>query len=302
MGRETVANDRGFTLAELLVSVAVFGIVLAGTYLMFQSNREIFLRGQSRADVQQIGRLSMDRMVRQIRMAGYNFDPVNITNRFGFFTVAAGGGATSNFTAVARNTRIMFSTDNGTAANFNSGIIENDTQERVAFYLCPDPYAAAQPAGTLYQLIQGPTPVNADTPAAFTCAGNPTVLADNVLFLRFTYFDGQGVPLSPVGWAATSSLNQNREAQYDVGATTLPNAATAALNKSLVPAPTPQIPACNPVVAGPTDCRARIRSVGMTLVVSELTGSPQGAQAGQPGGGRQSVQLTANVTLRNLLR
>lgn len=309
MGRETAANDRGFTLAELLVAMAVFGIVLGGTYLIFQTNRQVFLRGQTRADIQQIGRLSMDRMVRQIRMAGYNFSPDTITNRFGFptATVLAGAGATSNFTAVATNVRVMFSTDNGAGAGFfNNGTIDNDIQERVAFYLCPDPYAALQPAGTLYQLVQGPTPITADSPGdftpggAFTCAGNPTVLADNVLFMRFTYFDGQGNPLTPVGWASTGSISSpNREVGFTVANMTLP-AGQGALNAGLG-ALTPQIPACNPV--GPNwDCRARIRSVGITLVVSEVTGNPQATQVGQPGGRSQNVQLTANVTLRNLLR
>lgn len=64
-------DPRGFTLLELLISAAIFPIVLLAVSLMYETNQATYLKGESRGDLQQHARIGMDRMETEIRMAGY---------------------------------------------------------------------------------------------------------------------------------------------------------------------------------------------------------------------------------------
>jgi type IV pilus assembly protein PilW len=69
---KTIWNQSGFTLLEMLVSSAVFVIVLFAVYLMFTTNQVTYARGENKVELQQNGRVAMRRMAREIRMAGYD--------------------------------------------------------------------------------------------------------------------------------------------------------------------------------------------------------------------------------------
>jgi prepilin-type N-terminal cleavage/methylation domain-containing protein len=62
-------NDRGFTLAELLVACAVVGIVLAGVFVLQQQGQLAYLWGAARVETQQNARLALDLMTRELRSA-----------------------------------------------------------------------------------------------------------------------------------------------------------------------------------------------------------------------------------------
>lgn len=62
-------NERGFTLAELLVSVAVIGIVMAGVFVLQQQGQVAYLWGSARVEAQQSARLALDLMSRELRSA-----------------------------------------------------------------------------------------------------------------------------------------------------------------------------------------------------------------------------------------
>jgi prepilin-type N-terminal cleavage/methylation domain-containing protein len=62
-------NERGFTLAELLVSVAMLGLVMAGVFVLQQQGQIAYLWGSARVEVQQNARFALDLMTRELRSA-----------------------------------------------------------------------------------------------------------------------------------------------------------------------------------------------------------------------------------------
>ena len=66
------ANDRGFSLIELLIAAAVGLIVLAAVSALFSIQSKHFAESEIIAELHQNARIAMDMMVREISMAGYN--------------------------------------------------------------------------------------------------------------------------------------------------------------------------------------------------------------------------------------
>jgi prepilin-type N-terminal cleavage/methylation domain-containing protein len=64
-----MTDERGFTLAELLVGVAVLGLMMAGLFLTFQGGQASYLVGESRVETQQNARVALDRMLYELRTA-----------------------------------------------------------------------------------------------------------------------------------------------------------------------------------------------------------------------------------------
>ena len=66
------SNKKGFTLVELLVAMAISGIVAGAIFTAFLSQQKSYLVQEQVAEMQQNIRAAMDIMVREIRMAGYD--------------------------------------------------------------------------------------------------------------------------------------------------------------------------------------------------------------------------------------
>ena len=64
-------RERGFSLMEVLISMAVFTIVLFAVYSTYVSGAGTYAKGDMKADIHQNTRASMELMVREIRLAGY---------------------------------------------------------------------------------------------------------------------------------------------------------------------------------------------------------------------------------------
>jgi prepilin-type N-terminal cleavage/methylation domain-containing protein len=67
--RTWLQNQRGFTLAELLVAVAVIGLVMAGVFVVQRGGLQAYLLGSSRVETQQNARVALDLMTRELRSA-----------------------------------------------------------------------------------------------------------------------------------------------------------------------------------------------------------------------------------------
>jgi len=85
------SNCIGFTLVELLIALAISGIIMTGVYSAFKSQQDSYLVQEQVAEMQQNIRAGLYVMVGEMRMAGFDIDSAanaGITTatigRFGF--------------------------------------------------------------------------------------------------------------------------------------------------------------------------------------------------------------------------
>jgi len=64
-------NRKGMTLIELLVALVISGVLVAGVYRTFVSQQHTFTVQEQVVDMQQNVRLAINRMTRELRMAGF---------------------------------------------------------------------------------------------------------------------------------------------------------------------------------------------------------------------------------------
>jgi len=62
----------GMTLIEIMVSLSIFMIVLFGVYTIYDTGEAQYSKSSHKWDVQSQARLALERMAREIRMAGYD--------------------------------------------------------------------------------------------------------------------------------------------------------------------------------------------------------------------------------------
>jgi type II secretory pathway pseudopilin PulG len=70
--RQALRSAEGFTVAELLVTVAILGLVMAGLFGALQAGQTNYLIGSNQVDAQQNVRTVVSRMIEEIRTAGYD--------------------------------------------------------------------------------------------------------------------------------------------------------------------------------------------------------------------------------------
>jgi type IV pilus assembly protein PilW len=146
------SGTEGFTLLETLIAISITGIVIGAIYGVFFSANQTYFTQDSVADTQQRARISLDFMVRDIRMAGLN--PT--------------GNAVAGIEA-ATATKIRFTADNSM-----NGAIENANRERLTYEF----------NGNNLYIYEG---VDLGTPPPPPPATE--ILIDNVSALTFTYRD-----------------------------------------------------------------------------------------------------------------
>src|SRR3990172_4104135 len=64
-------SEAGFSLAEVLTATAISSVVLLALYLLYDLNQVTFIKGEQQADLQQNARIAVDRIVRELRLAGF---------------------------------------------------------------------------------------------------------------------------------------------------------------------------------------------------------------------------------------
>ena len=151
-------SDRGFTLVELMIAMAVGLVLLGAMYGVFTMHNKIFGTQEQIAEMQQTARTAMDMMTREIRMAGY--DPLG----------SAGAGVVS-----AASNAINFTLD--ITDNAGTGSSDGDTgdsNENITY--------------SLYTPVDGIQKLGRKSTASAT---NEPV-AEHVQSLAFQYRDASG--------------------------------------------------------------------------------------------------------------
>lgn len=76
------ARPRGLSLLDVLVTTALFSVVMAGVFSVYVAMQGTFTRGEMKSDLHQNARVGLDRLVQELRMAGY--DPENALQQVAF--------------------------------------------------------------------------------------------------------------------------------------------------------------------------------------------------------------------------
>lgn len=103
--RPALVNERGFTLAELLVASAVLGFLMLGVFTIQRQGLGAYQVGAARVEVQQNARAALETMFNEIRAAQA---VTAVPAACGTGPVNTGGGATS----------ISLTDQNGTAVQY----------------------------------------------------------------------------------------------------------------------------------------------------------------------------------------
>jgi prepilin-type N-terminal cleavage/methylation domain-containing protein len=67
-------QQRGFSLAEVLVAMAIFAIIFLAALTAYDRSNRVFKTGVESSNMQQNTRVAFDKLVADVRMAGYDFD------------------------------------------------------------------------------------------------------------------------------------------------------------------------------------------------------------------------------------
>lgn len=167
-------NDKGFTLVELMIAMAVGLIVLGAVYGVFTVQSKHLANQEQLTEMHQNARIAMEMMVREITMAGYNqtTDPATIPVPRCTNALVAAGTPCVGITNAAVHT-ISFATDlngNGDTTAGTANPNENIVYDRY--------YSTTSPAG-VYSLGR-------------TSNGSKQPVVEYVESLNFIYYDGAG--------------------------------------------------------------------------------------------------------------
>lgn len=168
-------GEAGFSLAETLIAVVISSIVLLGLYLIYDVNQATFIRGEQQTDLQQNARIGLDRLVREVRLAGY--DPQSPT-------IIPTPCATAIQSATA------------TSISFIADVDSDGNSEKVEYAHDPacNPNCAADPPKIRRE--EWPSLAGTNCTANWSASGGAQPFAERVTALTFVFYDGGGTPLA----------------------------------------------------------------------------------------------------------
>jgi type IV pilus assembly protein PilW len=158
--------NKGFTLVEILVAMAIASVVMAGIYSAYSSQQRSYIVQEQVAGMQQSLRAAMDLMERELRMVG--FDPY-------------GNSGAGIITAGGDNITFTFVADDDSYNNDGDG----DTDE------------SGELKTIRYSLYDSGGDGDADL-GRKVGAGNNRPVAENIDTLNFIYLRENGTPTADI--------------------------------------------------------------------------------------------------------
>ncbi len=67
-------SQRGFTLAEILVTTAIFAVIMIAALAVYDKSNRTFKSSTEAADLQQSTRIAFDKLVSDLRIAGFDYN------------------------------------------------------------------------------------------------------------------------------------------------------------------------------------------------------------------------------------
>ena len=194
--RRCISSDKGITLIELMVAMAVAGIVLMAIYSAYHTQSTIYKTQNVELNMQQNLRGALYLLEREIRMAGYD---MNSTGGFGITSVSdVNGNSAITFTADLNN-------DSNQAPDLDD-VGALDGNETLSFYMYDS----------------GETPSVGILDIALRIGGTASLAAESIQALCLAYAydnDGDGrLDLSANGnviWAIDSDNDNDLDRNLD---------------------------------------------------------------------------------------
>jgi len=247
--RNSTQDHRGFSLIEMLVASAIFAIAAAVAFIMYSAAQKSYKSGEEFTDQQQSTRVAFDRMLSDIRLAGFNTNPdgdrtrvdeqvegawdtaVTIRGDFDFEDASAN---TSPETALAGSVYDIVSTGNDEIVTYvlakpgpsgpatvavNLDANRPRTKANTAITIPNVVLVQNSPPYTLYRVTLAD--VNGAFPTSPQAASNFVYepVAENIRTMTFRYYDDGGAELGPntpassgddIGGADSSSVTRGK--------------------------------------------------------------------------------------------
>ena len=182
-------NQNGFTLIEILIALAIAGVVMAGVYSAYYSQQKSYVTQEQVVAMQQNLRAAMYYMEREIRMAGC--DP----------TENAGAEIKTADTDTIRFTLDITGGESDGKDNDNDGSVDEEDEKRFSDGFCDDTNE-----DITYSLADNDGDGDNDLEM------NNNLIAENIDALDFVYLDANG--------ATTATLANIRSVQITLVART----------------------------------------------------------------------------------
>ncbi len=187
MNSKITKNNKGFTLMEVMIATAIFGIIIVLIMNAFRQQDSQNVSQNQVTEIQQNVRAGFHMIISEIRMAG--FDP---DGSYGTGITAAGTGAAGSpltFTYIARNDCVDNDGDSADPTNCSDVNVDEEGEiKTVTINL----FSSSIDGGGSIDEVQ------------IDAAGQP--IAENISTLLFTYFDSNGTQIFPSASATPAEL------------------------------------------------------------------------------------------------
>jgi len=211
----------GFTLAEVMVAIAVFAVIAAIAMTLYQRLQRSFKQGENATAQQQNTRIAFDRMMADLRMAGFNYNPdgaarpdeqiegmwtnaVTVRADYDYETADAntpeptlgGPGNTFNVVSTGNDEIVTYalgksSGGGGSTLTFQADVASIPRDGTVDTVNINNVYLDMNsPPYTLYRMTLKPGGT------ALSSIVDKVPIADNIRSMTLAYFDGAGNPLA----------------------------------------------------------------------------------------------------------